>query len=144
MNVSEFQALTVTSAPSCASGEHWPLCFSDLPGLGPPHGIFVLSDGIRLISAKNTIFQLLPSGRLSTIAGNTKKALKDGEGVLACFNRQAGFTIDRASNVVIADPKGHTAGRRQLRLYYSAELPESGGRGAGAGGGRGEEDTGGG
>jgi hypothetical protein len=49
-----------------------------IPGLGTPNGIFVLADGTRLFSSGNTILQLAPSGRLTTIAGNKQGALKGG------------------------------------------------------------------
>jgi sugar lactone lactonase YvrE len=77
-----------------------------IPGLGLPHGIFVLPDGTLLVSSKkNTILQLPPSGRLATIAGHQDEEgeLKDGRGISARFNRPGGLTVDRAGNVVVAD-----------------------------------------
>ena len=78
-----------------------------IPGLGAPNGMFVLGDGTRLFSSSNdTILQLTPSGRLSTIAGNPLEeegALKDGQGIFARFNGPGGLTVDRAGNVVVAD-----------------------------------------
>jgi hypothetical protein len=78
-----------------------------VPGLGLPRGIFVLADGIRLVSSssKKTIFQLPPSGRLATLAGNKDEGgeLKDGEGISARFKSPYGLTVDRAGNVVVAD-----------------------------------------
>jgi DNA-binding beta-propeller fold protein YncE len=78
-----------------------------VPGLGQPHGIFVLADGNRLVSScsKNTIFQLPPSGWMSPIAGKQGELekLKDGEGISAHFNGLYGLTVDRAGNVVVAD-----------------------------------------
>ena len=59
-----------------------------IPGLGKPNGMFVLGDGTRLFSSADTILQLTPSGRLSTIAGNPQEeegALKDGQGISARF-----------------------------------------------------------
>jgi DNA-binding beta-propeller fold protein YncE len=77
-----------------------------IPGLGQTSGIFVLPDGTRLFSsANNTVLQLAPSGRLSTIAGSNqkKRELKDGEGTSARFNDPKGLTVDRAGNVVVVD-----------------------------------------
>jgi len=82
-----------------------------VPGLGLPRGIFVLADGNRLVASasKNTIFQLPPSGRLATLAGNKDEGgeLKDGEGISARFNGPYGLTVDRAGNVVVADFDNH-------------------------------------
>ena len=82
-----------------------------VPGLGQPQGIFVLADGNRLVvsASKNTVFQLPPSGRLATLAGNRGEGgrLKDGEGILARFHFPHGLTVDRASNVVVADRENH-------------------------------------
>jgi sugar lactone lactonase YvrE len=76
-------------------------------GLGKPRGIFVLADGNRLVasSSKKTIFQLPPSGRLATLAGNKDELgnLKDGDGISARFKVPFGLTVDRAGNVVVAD-----------------------------------------
>jgi streptogramin lyase len=78
-----------------------------VPGLGQPRGIFVLADGNRLVSScsKKTIFQLPPSGRLATLAGNHSELgeLKDGESIAARFKTPYGLTVDRAGNVVVAD-----------------------------------------
>jgi sugar lactone lactonase YvrE len=74
-----------------------------IPGLGAPEGMFVLGDGTRLFTSGHTILQLTPSGRLSTIAGNEQRALKDGQGIFARFNGPHGLTVDRAGNVVVAD-----------------------------------------
>ena len=82
-----------------------------VPGLGLPRGIFVLADGIRLVSSssKKTIFQLPPSGRLATLAGNKDEGgeLKDGEGISARFKSPYGLTVDRAGNVVVADSENN-------------------------------------
>ena len=81
-----------------------------VPGLGKTIGIFVLANGIRLVSsAKKTIFVLLSSSGLVTLAGNKDEVgeLKDGEGTSARFKGPAGLTVDRAGNVVVADCKGH-------------------------------------
>ena len=81
-----------------------------IPGLGTPTGIFVLSDGTRLVSSsENTILQIPPSGRLSTIAGNRGKGgeLRDGADTLARFKHPIGLTVDRAGNVVVADYSNH-------------------------------------
>ena len=74
-----------------------------IPGLGVPDGIFVLGDGTRLFSSGETILQLTPSGRLSTIAGNEQRTWKDGQGIFARFSCPDGLTVDRAGNVVVAD-----------------------------------------
>jgi len=78
-----------------------------IPGLGTPTGIFVLSDGTRLVSSsENTILQIPPSGRLSTIAGNPLDddgGPKDGQGLYANFSTPVGLTVDMSGNVVIAD-----------------------------------------
>jgi sugar lactone lactonase YvrE len=81
-----------------------------VPGLGVPLGIFVLADGTRLFSSlMKTILLLLPSGRLTTLAGNKGEVgeLKDGEGISACFKCPLGLTVDRAGNVVVADYGSH-------------------------------------
>ena len=82
-----------------------------VPGLGQPLGIFVLADGNRLVASasKNTIFQLPPSGRLATLAGNKGELgeLKDGDGIFARFKTPYGLTVDRAGNVVVADYSNH-------------------------------------
>ena len=69
--------------------------------------MFVLGDGTRLFSSGNTIIQLAPSVRLSTIAGNEQGALKHGQGIFARFNRPDGMTVNRAGNVVVADYDNH-------------------------------------
>jgi hypothetical protein len=82
-----------------------------IPGFGCPNGMFVLGDGTRLFSSSNdTILQLTPSGRLSTIAGDPQDeegAFKDGQGIFVCFICPAGMTVDRAGNVVVADRLNH-------------------------------------
>jgi hypothetical protein len=74
-----------------------------IPFLGMPNGIFVLADGTRLFSTKNTIMQVDTWGRLATIAGNEGGELKDGRGISARLNKPAGLTVDRAGNVVVVD-----------------------------------------
>ncbi len=82
-----------------------------VPGLGKTNGIFVLADGTRLVSStKKTIFVLLPSSGLATLAGNKDEVgeLKDGEGISARFKLPSGLTVDRAGNVVVAEGyEGH-------------------------------------
>jgi DNA-binding beta-propeller fold protein YncE len=79
-----------------------------IPGLGLPSGIFVLGDGTRVFSSGQTIIQLAPSGRLSTIAGNRGSGKhRDGEGISARFNDPFDLTVDRAGNVVVADWHNH-------------------------------------
>ena len=81
-----------------------------VPGLGKPEGMFVLTDGIRLVSSSNkTILHLPPSGSLSTLSGYPKGEgkLKDGQGVLAHFKHPVGLTVDRTGNVVVADYSNH-------------------------------------
>ena len=79
-----------------------------IPGLGAPDGMFVLCDGTRLFSSADTILQLTPSVRLSTIAGNPEDeggdvVCKDGQGISARFNGTACLTVDRSGNVVVVD-----------------------------------------
>ena len=44
-----------------------------IPGLGWTNGMFVLGDGTRLFSSRDTILQLTPSDSLTTIGGNEGK-----------------------------------------------------------------------
>ena len=81
-----------------------------IPGLGVPDGIFVLGDGTRLFSTGDTILQLTPSDRLSTIPGNPLEeegAFEDGQGSFARFNAPYGLTVDTTGNVVVADCDNH-------------------------------------
>ena len=81
-----------------------------VPGHSLTNGIFVLADGTRLVSSsKKTIFVVLPSSGLATLAGNKDEVgeLKDGEGISARFKDVAGLTVDRAGNVVVADYFSH-------------------------------------
>jgi hypothetical protein len=81
-----------------------------VPGLGKTNGMFVLADGTRLLSSlMKTILLLLPSGRLTTLAGNIGEVgeLKDGEGVSARFKSPLGLTVDRAGDVVVVDFGSH-------------------------------------
>ena len=82
-----------------------------VPGFGMPYGIFVLPDGIRLVcSKKNTIFQLPPSGRLTTLTGNQRELgeLKDGESIFAHFKTPFDLTVDKTGDVVVADCNNNT------------------------------------
>jgi hypothetical protein len=103
------------SAPS-ASKRARPAAFDAVvttlkfPRLGTPEGMFVLTDGMRLVSSsEKTILHLPPSGRLSTLAGypHNEAKRKDGEGIKARFKGPKGLTVDRAGNVVVADSSSH-------------------------------------
>jgi DNA-binding beta-propeller fold protein YncE len=90
-----------------------------IPGLGLPNGLFVLSDGTRVVSTtEHTVVLVSPSGRLSTIAGHRNRedeeeqaTLKDGQGVDARFSRPRSLTVDGKGDVIVLDKHNHALRR---------------------------------
>ena len=86
----------------------------EVPGLGRPHGMFVMADGTRLVSTEQHTLQLLtPAGQLALIAGGEDEdaGFEDGKGANARFNCPCGMTVDAAGHIVVVDGGNHALRR---------------------------------
>lgn len=92
-----------------------------VPGLGRPEGLFVLADGTFLLSTRNCINVVTPSGLKTVLAGYSESlptgqfwqsniggdGFVDGQGAAARFCGLEGITVDSVGNVVVVDSFNH-------------------------------------
>ncbi|NEU08633.1 hypothetical protein GZH53_09950 [Flavihumibacter sp. R14] len=70
-------------------------------------GVVVSAEGILYIANANTIYKLLPSGRITVFAGGEEKGYEDGQGKLAKFNQPAGLALGSDGTLYVADELNH-------------------------------------
>jgi sugar lactone lactonase YvrE len=70
-----------------------------------PEGIVIDSKGNLYITDtyNNMIRKISPDGAVTTLAGKSAKGSADGKGSAASFNHPDGITVDKNSNVYVAD-----------------------------------------
>jgi sugar lactone lactonase YvrE len=70
-----------------------------------PCGVAVAGDSNVIVAdtSNHRILKITPQGHVSTLAGTEVKGHRDGEGTTALFNYPSDVTVDRDSNVIVAD-----------------------------------------
>ena len=99
----------------------------EVPGLGQPYRMFVMSDGNCLVSTmQNTLQLLTPAGQLALIAGGEdEEGFEEGKGANARFNYPCGITVDAAGHIVVTD-SGNNALRRVSKAGEVSTLAGNG------------------
>lgn len=77
-------------------------------GMDRLSGLFVLADGTLLMTTRNEIVVMAPSGLISILAGNNSVSVlgngfRNGHGGVARFSGLEGMTVDSSGNVVVVD-----------------------------------------
>jgi len=69
-------------------------------------GVVVSAEGILYIADANTIYKLLPSGRITVFAGG-EEGYEDGQGKLAKFNQPSRLALGSDGTLYVADELNH-------------------------------------
>jgi hypothetical protein len=91
-------------------------------GFSDPQDIAIDKSGNLLVTDRNYIRKITPSGVVTTIAGNINSGASNGVGSSASFNSPTGLTIDNAGNLYVADSNNSLI--REITLYgYTIDKP---------------------